>query len=270
MPEPDPSADLALVEQAVRGAGEIAKKYFGGNFKRWDKGKGQPVTEADLAVDKFLFERLTAARPDYGWLSEETEDDASRMEREFVFVVDPIDGTIAFVKGKPHFTICAAVVRSGRPIAGAVFNPILDECFTAHEGGGASLNGEPIHVSAREALEGCRMCGALSMFEHPAWSRAPNIPWPPMQIETRNSIAYRMALVANGTFDATLALSAKHDWDLAAADVIVREAGGIVTTHDGAIPRYNGPQPIQPSMVAAGPALHAKIMERVSHIRLPG
>ena len=269
MPAHDASADLALIEQAVRGAGEIAKRYFGGEYKRWDKGKGQPVTEADLAVDKFLHETLIAARPDYGWLSEETEDDAARLVREFVFVVDPIDGTIAFLKGRPHFTICVAIVCDGRPIAGAVFNPILDECFTAIEDGGSHLNGAPIHVSVRTELEGCRMLGDRAMLEHPAWSRAPNTPWPAMEIETRNSIAYRMALVANGTFDAMLALSAKHDWDMAAADVILREAGGVVTTHDGAVPRYNGTQPIQPSIVAAGPALHARILERVSHIKLP-
>ena len=100
----------------MRAAGAIARKYFGGDYKQWSKGKGQPVTEADLAVDKYLRETLTAARPAYGWLSEETEDDSSRLEKRDVFVVDPIDGTIAFLKGKPHFTICAALVRDGRPV----------------------------------------------------------------------------------------------------------------------------------------------------------
>ena len=252
----------------MRAAGAITRKYFGGDYKQWSKGKGQPVTEADLAVDKYLRETLTAARPDYGWLSEETEDDSSRLEKKDVFVVDPIDGTVAFLKGKPHFTICAALVRDGRPVIGVVLNPILDECFAANHGEGATLNGEPIHVSGRAELEGCRMCADATMLRHPAWDKPPNRPWPPMHIETRNSVAYRMALAASGAFDATLALSAKRDWDMAAADIIVREADGIVTTHGGAIPRYNGAQAIQPSMIAAGPKLHAEILSRVNHINL--
>ncbi|HEY2034644.1 MAG TPA: 3'(2'),5'-bisphosphate nucleotidase CysQ [Rhizomicrobium sp.] len=252
----------------MRAAGAIARKYYGGDYKRWDKGKGQPVTEADLAVDKYLRETLLAARPDYGWLSEETEDDPSRLERKDVFVVDPIDGTIAFLKNRPHFTICVALVHDGRPVIGVVLNPVLDECFAANDGEGATLNGHPIHVSNRTELEGCRMCAAHDMMEHSAWNTPPNRPWPPMHIENRNSVAYRMALVASGTFDATLALSAKRDWDIAAADIIVREAGGIVTTHDGTVPRYNGPQTIQPSLIAAGPALHAEILSRVRHINL--
>lgn len=252
----------------MRAAGDIARKYYGGDYKKWDKGKGQPVTEADLAVDNYLRETLIAARPDYGWLSEETEDDPSRLERETIFVVDPIDGTIAFLKNRPHFTICVALVRDGRPVIGVVLNPVLNECFAANHGEGATLNGEPIQVSGRTSLKGCRMLSDRTMLEHPAWNTPPNRPWPPMQIETRNSVAYRMALVASGAFDATLALSAKRDWDMAAADIIVREAGGVVTAHDGAIPRYNGTHAIQPSLIAAGPALHAEILSRVSHINL--
>ena len=262
------AGDRALIEQAVRSAGAIARKFYGSDYRKWDKGKGQPVTEADLAIDKYLRETLTAARPAYGWLSEETEDEPSRLKKQTVFVVDPIDGTVAFLKNRPHFTICVALVLDGRQVIGVVFNPILDECFAANNGEGATLNGASIHVSGREELEDCRMCAARDMFEHPAWNNPPNRPWPPMHIETRNSVAYRMALVSNGAFDATLALSAKRDWDLAAADIIVREAGGIVTTHDGAIPRYNGEQAIQPSMISAGPKLHAEILSRVRHIKL--
>ncbi|HWA29534.1 MAG TPA: 3'(2'),5'-bisphosphate nucleotidase CysQ [Rhizomicrobium sp.] len=262
------ASDRALIEDAVRAAGAIARKFYGGDYKRWDKGKGQPVTEADLAVDTYLRETLTAARPGYGWLSEETEDDPSRLSKQSLFVVDPIDGTVAFLKNRPHFTVCAALVREERPVIGVVYNPVLDECYAATLGEGALRNGQPIHVSSRAELEGCRMCAAKSMFEHPAWDNPPNRPWPPMHIETRNSVAYRMALVADGSFDATLALSAKRDWDMAAADIIVREAGGIVTAHDGSVPRYNRTQAIQPSLIAAGPELHKQILSRVRHIKL--
>jgi len=268
LPGRDDAADLSLLEESVREAGKIALTYYGGSYRKWDKSKGNPVTDADIAVDTFLREHLTAARRDYGWLSEETEDDTARLQAEAVFVVDPIDGTIAFMKGHPQFTICAAVVVDGEPMAGAVYNPVTGECFTARRGLGAHLNGAAIHVSDRAELEGCRMLGDRNMLAHPAWNNPPNRPWPPMHIETRSSIAYRMALVAAGRFDAMLALSAKRDWDMAAAQIIVTEAGGLVTTHTNAPPRYNRESTIQPSVVAAGPKLHAQLMARVSHLNL--
>ena len=270
MPAPDDAADtLALLEASVREAGAIARGFFGGTYKRWDKSKGNPVTEADLAVDKFLRERLRAARPGYGWLSEETEDGAARLSKRSLFVVDPIDGTIAFMKGRPHFTICAGVVHDGAPVAGAVYNPITEECFTARLGHGAFLNGAAIHVSDRAELGGCRMLGDRSMLEHKAWETPPNRPWPPMHIESRGSVAYRLALVACGQFDATIALSSKRDWDLAAAEIVATEAGGIATTHTGARFAYNRQSTIQPSVVVAGPKLHAELMARLSHLTLP-
>lgn len=269
MPAPDTQADLALLETTVREAGEIAREFFGGSYKRWSKAQGSPVTEADLAVDRFLNERLRTARPDYAWLSEETDDDPVRLTKETVFVVDPIDGTVAFLKNKPHFAICAAVVHKGRPVTGAVYNPITDELFSARKDAGAFCNGAPIHVSDCVEIEGCRMLGDKAMFAHSAWETPPNHPWPPMEIETRNSIAYRISLVANGSFDAMMALSAKRDWDLAAAEIIGTEAGGLVTAHDGSELIYNHTDALQTSVVAAGPLLHKKLLERVAHIKLP-
>ncbi|MBI1329638.1 MAG: 3'(2'),5'-bisphosphate nucleotidase CysQ [Alphaproteobacteria bacterium] len=268
MPAPD-ADDLNLIRDAVNEAGNIARHYFGGDYKRWDKGKNQPVTEADIAIDTFLRDTLTAARPDYGWLSEETRDDPARLQQETVFIVDPIDGTTAFLKGKPHFSISVAVVHGGRPRVGVVSNPITRECFAARLGQGATKNELPIHVSSCTALEGCRILGPKDMFSHPAWNTPPNRPWPPMEIAARSSIAYRLALVADGTFDAALVLSSKHDWDMAAGDLIATEAGGLVTSHDGRIPLYNGPTTLQHSMICAGPELHAQILNRVQHIKLP-
>jgi myo-inositol-1(or 4)-monophosphatase len=270
LPGPEPQDDLALLERSVRDAGKIARDFFeAGTFKRWDKGKGNPVTEADIAVDRFLHETLRSARPGYGWLSEETEDDPARLKARDVFVVDPIDGTIAFMKNRPHFTVCAGIVRDGVPVAGVVFNPMLDECFAARAGAGATLNGQRIHVSDRAEVEGCRMLADRNMLAHPAWNNPPNQPWPPMHVETRNSIAYRMVLAASGTFDAMMALSSKRDWDIAAAEIIAREAGGLVTTHTGAQMAYNEDSTLKPSLVVAGPALHAALLARVSHLNLP-
>jgi myo-inositol-1(or 4)-monophosphatase len=268
LPEAD-AADLSLITDAARQGGAIAKTFFGGTYKRWDKARGEPVTEADIAVNSYLRERLTQARPDYGWLSEESVDNEARVTTLRTFVVDPIDGTIAFLKGKPHFTISIAVVEHGRPVSAVVFNPITEECFCASKGFGATLDGVALRVSGRQTLEGCRMLSAKSLFEHPIWSKPPNRPWPEMHIEQRNSLAYRLALVGAGQFDATLALSSKHDWDLAAGDLIVQEAGGRVTDIKGDLLRYNSPVPVQRSMVGAGEPLHALLLERVRHLALP-
>ncbi|MBN9592565.1 MAG: 3'(2'),5'-bisphosphate nucleotidase CysQ [Alphaproteobacteria bacterium] len=263
-----PDADLALIVPVIAEAGAIARRYFGGTFKRWDKGKGQPVTEADIAVDRFLRETLRAARPGYGWLSEETDDDLIRLDKRTLFVVDPIDGTIAFMKGRPHFTISIAVVTDEVPVVGAILNPITGECFTAIAGCGAQLNGRAIGTSAATEVEGCHMLADKTMFAHPGWNTPPLRPWPAMEIENRNSVAYRMALVAGGGFDAMLALSAKRDWDIAAGDLILREAGGKVTGHEGTPLRYNSPAAIQPTVLGAGAALHPQLLARIKPIRL--
>ena len=244
--------DLKLLEDSVRAGGDIARKFYGGDYKRWSKEGGSPVTEADLAVDKYLREALTAARPDYGWLSEESADDPTRLSRASVFVVDPIDGTIAFLKNRPHFTICAALVVDGRPRCGAIYNPMTDELYSARSGEGARRNGASIHVGTRDALAECAMLGDRTQL-----TRAP---WPALHVENRNSVAYRLMLVADGSADASVSLSAKRDWDLAAADIILHEAGGLLTDAHGTALRYNGASTIQHSLVAANPALHAEII----------
>lgn len=262
------SDDLALIERSVRKAGEIARRYYGKEYRRWSKSRGEPVTEADIAIDNYLRGSLEPARPNYGWLSEETGCDPSRSGAARMFIVDPIDGTTAFLKQRPHFSISVAIAEHGRARAGAVYNPILDELFVAEEGAGARLNGVPITVSDCGAVEGCRILGQQDMFAHPGWAQPPLKPWPPMQIESRSSIAYRMALVACGRFDAALVLSAKHDWDMAAGDIILREARGRVTTVDGSPLVFGGLGAVQRSMVCAGPKLHELLLERLRHVDL--
>jgi myo-inositol-1(or 4)-monophosphatase len=247
--------DLALLEGAVRAAGDIARKFYGGHYKRWDKAGGSPVTEADLAVDRFLRESLMSARSAYGWLSEESLDNDARLTASRVFVVDPIDGTVAFLKQRPHFTICAAVTENGRPVAGVVYNPITHEFFAAERGKGATLNGEPIHVQDRDQIEGARMLGPKSTFASG---------WPPMELAAISSIAYRIVLVAAARHDAMVSLSAKRDWDLAAADLIVHEAGGLLSDEAGNRLVYNRPSAAQRAAIAAAPHLHALIL---NHLR---
>ena len=258
--------DLVLIEQAVREAGEIARRFYGKEYRRWSKSRGEPVTEADLAIDRYLRATLEQARPDYGWLSEETGKDLSRPNRERMFIVDPIDVKTAFLKERPHFSISVGLAENGRSVAGVVYNPVLDECFSAMAGGGARLNGETIFASSCSTLAGCRIVGHKEMFADSKWSTPPLEPWPPMQIESRSSVAYRMALVAAGAFDAAVILSAKHDWDMAAGDIIVRESGGRVTDKDGNALIFGRSDAVQRTMVCAGPALHAQILARLRHL----
>jgi myo-inositol-1(or 4)-monophosphatase len=238
-------ADLELLTGAVQAAGKIALRYFSGQYRRWNKPGGSPVTEADLAIDQFLKEELRRQRPDYGWLSEESLDDPARLQARRTFIVDPIDGTVAFMKGRPHFTICAAIVEEGRPICGVVLNPARDECFAALRGHGAQRNGAAIRPSVRAHIEGARLLGNRGLFAG----------WPPMVIENFSSIAYRVALVADGRFDAMISLTSKHDWDLAAADIILSESGGRLVDSQEQPLVYNRALAVQGATVAAGPAL---------------
>jgi myo-inositol-1(or 4)-monophosphatase len=257
--------DLSLIVDAAQAAGVLALKLRDAGLKTEYKAGDSPVTNADLACDALLTERLRAARPDYGWLSEETVDDPDRLGRKRVFMVDPIDGTRDFLRGRLGWVVSIAVVEDGIPLAGAVFAPQAGEAFAAVAGGGATLNGKPIRCSDTAMLDGAGMVGDPAFFTHPAWKT----PWPPLRVQARNATAYRMCLVASGAFDGTIAMAAKHDWDLAAADLIAREAGAASGDHHGHSFHFNGPIPQQPSLVCAAPGLAPLILERLSHIALP-
>jgi myo-inositol-1(or 4)-monophosphatase len=258
------AADTDLLIASVQKAGEIARRFYGGTYKSWNKSHGNPVTEADIAIDNFLREMLLVARSDYGWLSEETADNPMRLTRERVFVVDPIDGTYGFLKHRPHFTIVGAVVENGLPVSGVIYNPITEELFAATKGTGARKNGEHIRVSAAADFENMRMLAEKAVVDPSRWDE----PWPAsIHAESRASAAYRMALVAAGEFDAMISLSAKSDWDVAAGDLILREAGGIVTTREGEPLVYNRENTRHKSIVCAGPSLHRRLLERLRAYR---
>lgn len=256
--------DLDQLLSAVREAGALALGYFGADPRSGVKADGTPVSEADLAVDVLLKERLAGAGQRYGWLSEESEDDLIRLDQPRIWVVDPIDGTRAFLKNKPEWTVSAALVENGHSILAAVFNPATKEFFHAVRGGGAFLNDQPISVQDPVELEGSCLAASATMFKPERW----DTPWPPLETLWVNSIAYRLALVAAGKCDGTVSLSNKCDWDIAAAHLLVDEAGGIVTTRDASPLVYNRKVPRHSSVVSAGPALHAALIERTSQATL--
>ena len=258
--------DLELIVDAALEAGALAATLRRRGLEiEYKEADGTPVTNADLAADALLTDRLRAARPDYGWLSEETADDADRLTRKRLFVVDPIDGTRAFLNDKPWWAVSIGVVEGQRPIAGVVFAPQLEETYAAAAGQGATLNGRPIRPSRATAIKDCGMVADARLFTLPHWPT----PWPSMRVEQRNSTAYRMCVVASGAFDAAVTLMPKHDWDLAAADLIAGEAGCFVGNHTGAAFTYNGARPVQANLVCTAPGLAPLILERLSHIAAP-
>ena len=253
------ASELELLETAARKAGALARDLSVKPLEIRSKGAEGPVTNVDLAVNALLEIELLKARPDYGWLSEETPDNPEyRIGKERTFMLDPIDGTAALVGRVPQWTISVGIVEGERAFAGVVYNPMTDEMFVGARGEGAKLDGRPVSASGRDSLEDARMIGQRSRFADRRWPT----PWPRLDIIERQSIAYRLALVAAGKGDATLLFGLKHDWDIAAGAALVEAAGGVVTDLWGEPLRLNQADPRVPGVAAAGAALHPLLIER--------
>lgn len=244
-----PATDLDLLIGAAQEAGRIARRYFRRDPGIWHKPLGAgPVSEADLAVDRMLSAELQKARPDYGWLSEETPDDAARLGAERSFIVDPIDGTRAFIEGDTAWAHSLAVVEAGRVTAAVVYLPMQDALYTATVDGPARLNGIAIQAAATAKPHGATLLTAKSNLSPEHWKGgAP----PPFTRKFRSSIAWRLCLVAEGRYDAMLTLKPSWEWDVAAGDLIARQAGATVTDRHGAGLRYNAADPRVPGVIAA-------------------
>lgn len=251
-----PEADRALLVDAALRAGDIARQFFGNDPAVYDKGDEGPVTEADLAIDAMLHEVLRAARPDYGWLSEETEDGAARLDAEHVFICDPIDGTRAFIEGGKSFSHSLAVARNGVVTAAAVFLPMRDKMYAASLGGGATLNGTAAQVSRTARLENADVLTTKPSLQDKHWPRGV----PPVKKSYRPSLAYRMSLVGEGRFDAMMTFRPTWEWDIAAGALIISEAGGIVTDGAGQGLRFNGASAQVNGVMAGASAVHGALM----------
>ena len=255
-----PGNELAArLETVMREAGEIARATARTEFKRWTKGDdNSPVSEGDIAVNNFLRARLVALAPDAGWLSEETEDHFPDRAMPLAWIVDPIDGTRAYINGRADWTIAVALVEKGRPQLASIYAPVTDEMFLAARGHGATLNGARIHVSAGANLSGARLAGPRRYLErlkdlHPQVDAKPKI----------HSLALRLTRVAHGELDAALASGGSHDWDLAAADLLVHEAGGVLTDFSGRGLTFNRVHVEHGPLIAAGRERHAALIEFV-------
>jgi myo-inositol-1(or 4)-monophosphatase len=252
--------DRSLVKAAAREAADLALRYFREGVESWDKSPGNPVSEADLAIDGLLKERLMAARPDYGWLSEETADDPARLARRRVWVVDPIDGTRDFLRGRSGFAISIALVEDGLPILGALAAPVRRQVFLAEAGGGATVNGERITVAPCAAVQGCRIPADETQLSARYWPE----PWPAAAVEKPNGLALRIAKVASGEADAFFEGRPMGEWDIAAAALLLAEAGGTITDREGKPLRFNRPDSKPRGVIATAPAIHAEVLRRVT------
>jgi len=253
---PGPEADLALLIDAARTAGDIARAHFKAEPEIWTKADDSPVTEADIAIDRVLRTDLLAARSNYGWLSEETEDDAERLNAERCFIVDPIDGTRAFIEGQTSFAHSLAIAQGGSVIAGVVYLPMKDALYAAARGQGATLNGVPIQTSHATDIQAVQALVTKPSLQAKHWRGG----IPPIQRNYRPSIAYRMALVAEGRFDAMLTFRETWEWDSAAGTILVEESGGFVTDANGEPLSFNAAQPQSKGILAAPRVIHEALM----------
>ncbi len=248
----------------MREAGELALRMSRTELRAWIKGASSPVSEADIAVNDLIQARLQPATPDYGWLSEESADDSSRLDKPFTWIVDPIDGTRSYLARQEDWSISVALVSQGSPLLAAVFAPARDEFFFATYGRGASLNGQQITASPGAKLDFSRIAGPKPLIERLSLSDL-GLPDEGISIHPRiGSLALRLARVGEGRIDVAFATSNSRDWDLAAADLIVHEAGGKLTTLAGESLVYNLADGRHGILVAAGYERHTRI---INHFR---
>lgn len=239
-------------------AGRVATSFTGATAQRWDKPDGQgPVTAADLAVNDLLQTTLRTARPDYGWLSEETEDGTDRLKAQSVFIVDPIDGTRSFVEGSTTWAHSIAIARRGVVTAAVVYLPLRDKLYAAALGQGATLNGAAIRASGECTIKDMTVLAAKPTMIAENWALAQA---PTFKRSYRPSLAYRLSLVAEGRFDGMLTIRPTWEWDIAAGSLIVTEAGGGASDRTSAPLIYNNPDPRFDGIVAGSACGHTALV----------
>jgi myo-inositol-1(or 4)-monophosphatase len=252
-----PGVDPALadaVAQITAEAGRMALARWRGEVGERQKADGSPVCEVDLDLDCFLRQRLTALLPDAGWLSEETADNPDRLGCRRVWVVDPIDGTRDYVRGRRGWCVSVALIEDGEPVIGVLDAAARDEAWRAVRGEGATLNGRPIGAGAHATLAGARVpADALAKADRGLF----------VAVEKPNSIALRLAMVAAGDADLVATLRWGNEWDIAAATLIAHEAGAAMTDALGAPLRFNQPRPRAFGVLATAPAIHTAAVARL-------
>ena len=244
---------LDALSRVVAEAGQIAQRRAGTEFERWEKTPGQLVCAIDLEIDTFLRERLAGLDPEAGWLSEETLDLSDRIERRRLWVVDPIDGTRDYLRGRSGWAVSVALVEDRTPVLGVLDAPARGEHWTAAKGAGAKRNGRAINVSGRRDFAGARV---------PA-DQLPEVDRDLVPVDKPNSVALRIAMVAAGEADLFATLRWGFEWDIAAAALIAAEAGATVSGALGQPLSFNSASGEAFGVLVATPAIHQAALDRL-------
>lgn len=256
---------LKRIEAAINDARAIFARFTPGAIDAEFKAGHDPVTEADRAIDAVLRQNLL--RDGEGWLSEESVDDLSRLEKSNVWVVDPLDGTREFVKGIPEFCVSIGYVENGRPVAGGIHNPATQETFVGAIDAGVLYNGKPATASPREDLKGAVTLASRSEVKRGEWKPFEN---GPLEVRPMGSVAYKLALVSAGLADITFTLTPKNEWDVAAGAALVSSAGGFLATLNGSPFRSNNRDPLLSGLIASGPNLRGELLKLLEpHVQSP-
>lgn len=253
--------DLQRIGDALDSASRILERFTPGEVAHRLKDGGDPLTEADTAINDLLLESLP--REGEGWLSEETVDDAARLDRDRVWIVDPVDGTREFVKGIPEWCVSVGLVEYGRAVAGGILIPPRGLTIVGSIEDGVLVNGEPAGTRDLETLDGVRVLASRSEVGRGEWERFSGAPF---EVEPMGSVAAKMALVAGGLADATWTLVPKNEWDVAAGTALVTAGGGEVWTVEGPPPVFNKPCPKFSGLLAAPGGLAGPIRSYLDHV----
>lgn len=254
--------DLNRIEMALREAERVLEPFTPGAIDVERKAGGDPVTEADRLVDSALKRILPL--PGEGWLSEETVDDHSRLDRERAWVVDPLDGTKEFVQGIPEWCVSIGLVEDGVAVAGGILSPSTGQLILGSFETGVTLNGEPVRISRRDTLEHATVLASRSEVNRGEWERFENRGY---RIEASGSVAFKLGLVAAGLADATWTLVPKNEWDVVGGVALIRAAGGWAEVLDDPERRFNRADPLMAGLIASGPHLEGPIRTEIGQVR---
>lgn len=254
--------EQAVAIAAARAAGDIIRRYYATSIEVRDKGERGPVTAADLDADQAIRAAVSEAFPEDAWFSEETADSTRRLERQRVWIVDPLDGTKEFVRRVPEFCVCVALVDGNVPCVGVTYDPVRDRLYAARRGGGLTVNGAPARVSATGNLRTARILASRSEDERGEWDAYKSH----ARITPCGSVALKLARVAAGEGDATFTLTPKNEWDICSGTLLVIEGGGRITDRDGHTIRFNQADPLRPGLIAANARLHDSLTALIARV----
>ncbi len=258
---------LELAISAAQGAGDLIRRHYRSAYDAWEKSPNNPVTTADLEANDYLRRTLTAATPDYGWLSEETVDNRKRLDKSYSWIVDPLDGTQEFIQGVDQFAVSVALVENEVPLLGVVHNPVTEETMAGIVGEGITYNGAPARLlSDRTEIEGARVLVSDTEVSQGMWIRYQTI----LDLQQLGSAAYKLGRTAAGFGDAYISLKPKHEWDLCAGVALLLAAGGQTTDLAGRPLRFNQADVVINGVAAANPTLHANLMRLLRSDTMPG